>query len=180
MRRQAPTSLFIAAATIGEIQTGIERARVGNPIKADEIESWLESFVHEDRILPATAPIFRLWAKLMHGRTGDLSMDAMIAALQVLAVLVQSGKPMSALARQFEPVPQKLENVRFAKGGKPLENEKVKAAIAEAEARLNGSGRVLVRASGTEPLIRVMAEGDDKALVDQLVKDIAGAVKAAA
>ncbi len=106
--------------------------------------------------------------------------DGLIAALQVLAVLVQSGKPMSALARQFEPVPQKLENVRFAKGGKPLEDEKVKAAIAEAEARLNGKGRVLVRASGTEPLIRVMAEGDDKALVDQLVKDIAGAVKAAA
>jgi phosphoglucosamine mutase len=106
--------------------------------------------------------------------------DGLIAALQVLAVLVQSGKPMSALARQFEPVPQKLENVRFAKGGKPLENEMVKAAIADAEARLNGSGRVLVRASGTEPLIRVMAEGDDKALVDQLVKDIAGAVKAAA
>jgi phosphoglucosamine mutase len=106
--------------------------------------------------------------------------DGLIAALQVLAVLVQSGKPMSALARQFEPVPQTLENVRFAKGGKPLENEKVKAAIADAEARLNGSGRVLVRASGTEPLIRVMAEGDDKALVDQLVKDIAGAVRAAA
>jgi len=106
--------------------------------------------------------------------------DGLIAALQVLAVLVQSGKPMSALARQFEPVPQLLENVRFAKGGKPLENEKVKAAIAEAEAKLNGSGRVLVRASGTEPLIRVMAEGDDKALVDKLVKDIAGAVKAAA
>jgi phosphoglucosamine mutase len=106
--------------------------------------------------------------------------DGLIAALQVLAVLVQSGKPMSALARQFEPVPQRLENVRFAKGGKPLENDKVKAAIADAEAKLNGSGRVLVRASGTEPLIRVMAEGDDKALVDQLVKDIAGAVKAAA
>lgn len=106
--------------------------------------------------------------------------DGLMAALQVLAVLVQSGKPMSALARQFEPVPQLLENVRFAKGGKPLENEKVKAAIANAEARLNGSGRVLVRASGTEPLIRVMAEGDDRALVDQLVKEIAGAVKAAA
>ncbi len=106
--------------------------------------------------------------------------DGLMAALQVLAVLVQSGKPMSALARQFEPVPQLLENVRFAKGGKPLENEKVKAAIADAEARLNGSGRVLVRASGTEPLIRVMAEGDDSALVDQLVKEIAGAVKAAA
>jgi phosphoglucosamine mutase len=106
--------------------------------------------------------------------------DGLIAALQVLAVLVQSGQPMSALARQFEPVPQKLENVRFAKGGKPLENDKVKAAIADAEAKLNGSGRVLVRASGTEPLIRVMAEGDDKALVDKLVKEIAGAVKAAA
>ncbi len=106
--------------------------------------------------------------------------DGLIAALQVLAVLVQSGKPMSALARQFEPVPQTLENVRFAKGGKPLENDRVKAAIADAEAKLNGSGRVLVRASGTEPLIRVMAEGDDKALVDSLVKEIAGAVKAAA
>ena len=106
--------------------------------------------------------------------------DGLIAALQVLAVLVESGKPMSALARQFEPVPQLMENVRFAKGGKPLENDKVKAAIADAEAKLNGSGRVLVRASGTEPLIRVMAEGDDEALVQQLVSEIAGAVKAAA
>ncbi len=106
--------------------------------------------------------------------------DGLIAALQVLAVLVQTGKPMSALARQFEPVPQLLENVRFAKGGKPLEADSVKAAITAAEARLNGSGRVLVRASGTEPLIRVMAEGDDEALVAQLVRDIAGAVKDAA
>jgi phosphoglucosamine mutase len=106
--------------------------------------------------------------------------DGLIAALQVLAVLVQTGKPMSALARQFVPVPQLMENVRFARGGKPLEADSVKAAIVAAEARLNGSGRVLVRASGTEPLIRVMAEGDDEALVAQLVKDIAGAVKAAA
>ena len=106
--------------------------------------------------------------------------DGLVAALQVLAVLVQSGKRMSDLARQFEPVPQLLENVRFAKGGKPLENDKVKAAIADAEIKLNGSGRVLVRASGTEPLIRVMAEGDDEALVAALVKEIAGAVKAAA
>ncbi len=106
--------------------------------------------------------------------------DGLIAALQVLAVLVQAGKPMSALARQFEPVPQLMENVRFTKGRKPLDNESVKAAITAAEARLNGSGRVLVRASGTEPLIRVMAEGDDEALVQQLVSDIAGAVKAAA
>jgi phosphoglucosamine mutase len=106
--------------------------------------------------------------------------DGLMAGLQVLAVLVQAGKPMSALARQFEPVPQRMENVRFAKGGKPLDSDKVKAAIAEAETRLNGSGRVLVRASGTEPLIRVMAEGDDEALVAALVSEIAGAVKAAA
>ncbi|HWF01992.1 MAG TPA: phosphoglucosamine mutase [Caulobacteraceae bacterium] len=105
--------------------------------------------------------------------------DGLIAALQVLAELVRSGKPMSALARQFEPVPQKLENVRFT-GGKPLEAEAVKAAIAEAQARLDGCGRVLVRASGTEPLIRIMAEGDDAKLVGQLVRQIAGAVKSAA
>ncbi|MHB8528758.1 MAG: phosphoglucosamine mutase [Caulobacteraceae bacterium] len=104
--------------------------------------------------------------------------DGLIAGLQVMAELVGSNRPMSALARQFEPAPQKLENVRF-KGGKPLENAQVKAVIASAEARLNGTGRVLVRASGTEPLIRVMAEGDDEKLVGQLVREIAGAVKAA-
>jgi phosphoglucosamine mutase len=86
---------------------------------------------------------------------------------------------MSALARQFEPVPQKLENVRFV-GGKPLEDAGVMSAIAQAELRLNGSGRLLVRASGTEPLIRVMAEGDDEKLVGQVVKEIVGAVKKAA
>jgi phosphoglucosamine mutase len=105
--------------------------------------------------------------------------DGMIAALQVLAVLVQQDKPMSALARQFQPVPQKMENVRFG-GGEPLASDLVKDAIAEGERRLNGSGRVLVRASGTEPLIRVMAEGDDETLVAQVVREIAGAVKAAA
>jgi phosphoglucosamine mutase len=104
--------------------------------------------------------------------------DGLIAALQVLAELVRGERPMSALARQFEPVPQKLENVRFTTG-RPLEHASVKAAIAEAQARLNGSGRVLVRASGTEPLIRIMAEGDDEKLVGQLVKEIAGAVKSA-
>ncbi|HZZ36316.1 MAG TPA: phosphoglucosamine mutase [Caulobacteraceae bacterium] len=105
--------------------------------------------------------------------------DGLIAALQVLAEMVRQGKRMSALARQFQPVPQKLENVRF-NGGKPLESAAVKSAIAAAEARLNGSGRVLVRASGTEPLIRIMAEGDDEKLVGQLVREIAGAVKQAA
>jgi len=105
--------------------------------------------------------------------------DGLIAGLQVLAELVRSEKPMSALARQFEPVPQRLENVRFSRG-KPLEDANVQAAIAAAEAQLNGSGRILVRPSGTEPLIRVMAEGDDEKLVRQLVRDIVGAVRAAA
>jgi phosphoglucosamine mutase len=105
--------------------------------------------------------------------------DGLLAALQVLAVLKESDRPMSSLARQFEPVPQLLENVRFG-GGRPLEDKDVKAVLADAEARLNGSGRLVVRASGTEPLIRIMAEGDDAGLVRQVVKDIAGAVKKAA
>jgi phosphoglucosamine mutase len=105
--------------------------------------------------------------------------DGLLAALQVLAVLVQSDKPMSSLARQFEPVPQKLENIRFA-GGKPLEDDGVKGAILEAEARLNGTGRLVVRPSGTEPLIRIMAEADDERLVGQVIRDIAVAVKKAA
>ena len=109
-----------------------------------------------------------------HATTGD----GLMAALQVLAVLVESGRPMSELARQFEPVPQLLQNVRFT-AGKPLEDAKVKAAIVEAEAALAGQGRLLVRPSGTEKLIRVMAEGDDGALVKRVVADVAAAVKAA-
>ncbi|MDP3172947.1 MAG: phosphoglucosamine mutase [Phenylobacterium sp.] len=105
--------------------------------------------------------------------------DGLIAALQVLACLRESGKPMSALARQFEPAPQKLENVRFV-GGKPLESEQVQGVIAQAKQRLNGAGRLVVRASGTEPLIRIMAEGDDEKLVSQVVREIAAAVKKAA
>ena len=102
--------------------------------------------------------------------------DGLLAALQVLAVLKEGGLPMSALARQFEPVPQLLENVRFA-SGRPLESSAVQKVIADAEQRLNGSGRIVVRASGTEPLIRIMAEGDDETLVNQVVKEIAGVVK---
>ncbi len=109
-----------------------------------------------------------------HATTGD----GLMAALQVLAVLVESGKPMSELARQFEPVPQKLENVRYA-AGRPLESETVKAAIADGEAALNGTGRLLVRPSGTEKLIRVMAEGDDEGLVRRVVSDVSAAVRAA-
>ncbi|MEW6019209.1 MAG: phosphoglucosamine mutase [Pseudomonadota bacterium] len=105
--------------------------------------------------------------------------DGLLAALQVLAVLKEADKPMSALARQFDPVPQLLENVRFG-GGRPLESDRVKGAIAEAEARLNGSGRLLVRASGTEPLIRIMAEGDDEKLIFEVVHELAGVVRQAA
>ncbi|MFC7499773.1 phosphoglucosamine mutase [Enterovirga sp. GCM10030262] len=104
--------------------------------------------------------------------------DGLVAALQVLAELVTSGQPASALLRQFEPLPQLLKNVRFD-GGAPLEAASVKSAIASAEARLQGNGRLLIRKSGTEPLIRVMAEGEDEALVHELVDSICDAVKAA-
>jgi phosphoglucosamine mutase len=109
-----------------------------------------------------------------HATTGD----GLMAALQVLAVMVESGRKMSDLARQFDTVPQLLENVRYT-AGKPLDDARVKAAIAEGQAALAGSGRVLVRPSGTEKLIRVMAEGDDAVLVKRVVGDIVGAVKAA-
>lgn len=101
--------------------------------------------------------------------------DGLMAALQVLAVMVEADRPLSQIGRQFEPVPQLLKNVRF-KGGKPLESTKVKQAIADAEDKLNGTGRVVVRPSGTEPLIRVMAEGDDADLVASVVDQIAEAV----
>jgi len=104
--------------------------------------------------------------------------DGLIAGIQVLAALVDSGKPASELLRQFEPVPQLLKNVRF-NGGAPLDSDAVKKRIATAEAELNGKGRLVIRKSGTEPLIRVMAEGDDLAVVERLVDDICEAVAAA-
>ena len=105
--------------------------------------------------------------------------DGLVAALQVLTELVATGKPASELLHLFDPVPQLLKNVRFA-GGKPLDAPHVKAAIAEAESELNGSGRLVIRPSGTEPLIRVMAEGDDAGQVTRLVDMICDAVKEAA
>ena len=110
-----------------------------------------------------------------HSTTGD----GLVAALQVLAVLVEEERPASEVLRQFDPVPQLLKNVRF-NGGAPLESENVKQRIAAAEAELEGRGRLLIRKSGTEPLIRVMAEGDDPALVERLVDDICEAVQSAA
>jgi len=110
-----------------------------------------------------------------HSTTGD----GLVAGLQVLAALIEEKKPASQVLRQFEPVPQLLKNVRF-NGGTPLNSVEVQERIAAAEEQLKGRGRLLVRPSGTEPLIRVMAEGDDSALVEKLVDDICEAVRSAA
>lgn len=105
--------------------------------------------------------------------------DGTIAALQVLAALVRAGKPASELLTQFDKVPQLLKNVRFA-GGKPLDHEDVRRVIAQAEAELDGSGRLVIRPSGTEPVIRVMAEGDSEDQVKDVVERICAAVEKAA
>jgi phosphoglucosamine mutase len=109
------------------------------------------------------------------GTTGD----GLVAALQVLAVMKQTERPVSDLCRVFEPVPQILENVRFTTGV-PLENEDVMAAIAAGEQKLGNSGRLVIRKSGTEPLIRVMGEGDDAALVQNVVAEIIGSIQSVA
>jgi phosphoglucosamine mutase len=110
-----------------------------------------------------------------HATTGD----GLVAGLQVLAALVEAKAPASALLRQFEPLPQLLKNVRFNGGSEPLEVDSVKKRIAAAEAELEGRGRLLIRKSGTEPLIRVMAEGEDPTLVERVVDDICEAVQSA-
>ena len=107
--------------------------------------------------------------------------DGLIAALQVLAVIIEAdGRPASEVCRLFERVPQKLTNVRYSKGVQPLEDAIVKEAIREGEGRLAGVGRVLIRKSGTEPLIRVMAEGDDESLVNAVVGGIVAAIQTVA
>ncbi len=107
-----------------------------------------------------------------YARTGD----GLVAALQVLAELKRSGAPASEVLHRFDPLPQLLKNVRFA-GGKPLEHEKVQGVIAAAEAELAGRGRLVIRPSGTEPVIRVMAEGEDKRQVETLVDRICDVVR---
>ena len=108
-----------------------------------------------------------------HATTGD----GLVAGLQVLAALVEASAPASELLRQFEPLPQLLKNVRFNRSAEPLETDSVRKRIAAAEAELEGRGRLVIRKSGTEPLIRVMAEGDDPALVERVVDDICEAVR---
>ncbi len=105
--------------------------------------------------------------------------DGLIAGLQFLAAMAETGRKASELVRQFDTVPQMLKNIRYGAGKEPLAAETVLKAIATAEARLNGSGRLLIRKSGTEPLIRVMAECEDEGLLAEVVGDIVGAVEAA-
>ncbi len=112
------------------------------------------------------------------GTTGD----GLVAALQVLACVKRSGKTVSEVCNRFEPVPQVLKNVRI-KAGKPLEDAAVRQAIADAESELAKNGRLLIRPSGTEPLIRVMAEGDDRGQVERIVDELVnviGSVRSAA
>jgi phosphoglucosamine mutase len=105
--------------------------------------------------------------------------DGLVAALQVLAELVRAGGAASEVLHRFDPLPQILKNVRF-KGGRPLDEPRVKDAIAAAEAELNGKGRLVIRASGTEPVIRVMAEGDERGQVEAVVDRVCEAVREAA
>jgi len=105
--------------------------------------------------------------------------DGLLAALQVLAVVKKQGQPVSKVCHRYEALPQVMKNVRY-KSGKPLENAKVRSAIKDAEQRLDGHGRLIVRPSGTEPVIRVMGEGDDKVLVEEVVDGIVNALTKAA
>ncbi len=105
--------------------------------------------------------------------------DGLIAALQVLASIVETGRRASEVCNLFTPVPQLLRSVRFGEG-EPLERPAVKRAIDEGKARLDTEGRLVIRKSGTEPVIRVMAEGKDEALVARVVDDICRAILAAA
>ena len=105
--------------------------------------------------------------------------DGLVAALQMLAVVKRHNKPVSEICHRFEPLPQILKNVRY-KAGKPMESASVITAIASAEKKLGQGGRLLVRPSGTEPVIRVMGEGDDKALVEAAVDDVIDALTKAA
>ena len=105
--------------------------------------------------------------------------DGLVSALQVLAVVVGTGKPVSEVCKRFTRLPQVLRNVRYS-AGKPLEKDSVKKAIEGGKTKLGAKGRVVIRPSGTEPVIRVMAEGDDQAVVSQVVDDIVDAVQKAA
>jgi phosphoglucosamine mutase len=109
------------------------------------------------------------------GTTGD----GLVAALQVLAVVVATGKPVGEVCTRFQRLPQILENVKYANGS-PLEHAEVVKAIASAKERLGAQGRLVIRPSGTERVIRVMGEGDNEPLLQQVIGDISAAVRKAA
>jgi phosphoglucosamine mutase len=102
--------------------------------------------------------------------------DGLLAGLQLLAVMRRQDRPMSEFGRAFEPLPQRLRNCRL-NGGLPLEQAEVRDCIRAAEARLDGRGRLLVRPSGTEPLIRIMVEADDEALLVGVLDEVAGTIE---
>ena len=102
--------------------------------------------------------------------------DGLVAALQVLAVLAEQRSPASQVCRPFEALPQRLRSVRFA-GGSPLHDSRVKLAVADAERALADTGRLLLRESGTEPVVRVMAEGEDEALVRRVVDGLCATIE---
>ncbi|MBR0650041.1 phosphoglucosamine mutase [Roseomonas terrae] len=152
---------FLAARGLGLLRTSVGDRYVGERMREAGCNLGGEQSGH--MIMPD------------FGTTGD----GLIAALQVLAVLVEEQRPASEVLRCFAPLPQRLVNVRFA-GASPLNDPGVKAAIAAEEAALGTRGRVLIRASGTEPVIRVMAEAEDQALVESTVAKLADAIRAKA
>ncbi|MEL6291451.1 MAG: phosphoglucosamine mutase, partial [Pseudomonadota bacterium] len=105
--------------------------------------------------------------------------DGLVSALQILAVVVAADKPVSEVCRRFEPVPQMLKNVRYS-DGRPLEDNSVVKCIDDAKRRLGNSGRLVIRPSGTEPVIRVMVEGDDEQLIRDVADDVCACVRSAA
>ena len=106
--------------------------------------------------------------------------DGLLAGLQFLATLVETNKPASELAKVFTPCPQALKNIKYVPGNAPLDNAKVKAIIKESKTILAGKGRILIRESGTEPLIRVMVEAEDETLLSQVIENVVQAVQSAA
>jgi phosphoglucosamine mutase len=106
--------------------------------------------------------------------------DGIIAALQVLAVIAENGLRASEAANPFQPAPQILENVRLKNDVSPLADAKVQSCIQAGEARINGTGRLLIRKSGTEPVIRIMGEGEDEKLLREVVDEVVAVIRAAA
>src|SRR5882724_8298101 len=160
-----------------------EKGRVvdGDQLLAVVAESWLE-----DHRLAKPAVVATIMYNLGGEPSGHIIMsdyattgDGFVAALQVLAVVKKHGRPVSEVCHRFDPLPQVMKNVRYAAGA-PLEDAKVKSAIEQAVLRLDGQGRLVIRASGTEPVIRVMAEGENSIFIEEIVDGVVAALSRAA